>query len=114
MPIVNGDMYPELKIHPVDNKRLIVAIYDISDEDAISLAHKVAVATAYIEEKFTDLCGVQRDVAQRPRVVADRARGRWPGRRRRDREREHSRGQEVQAASSQLTTARARVAVPRA
>jgi len=74
MPIVNGDMYPELKIHPVDNKRLIVAIYDISDEDAISLAHKVAVATAYIEEKFTDLCGVQLYIRSSDKIEAQKQR----------------------------------------
>lgn len=59
MPLVNGELYPELNIYPVDNKTLNVAIDGIDDRDAISLAHKVAVATAYIDEKYTDLCSIQ-------------------------------------------------------
>ena len=58
MPFVNGGIYPELNIFPIDNNTLIVVLDDISDDDAMKLIDKVAVATTYIEEKYTDLCSI--------------------------------------------------------
>ena len=52
MPTVNGNMYPELNIHPIENPELSILLLDVDDALLPDFLEKLNVLRTYIDDKY--------------------------------------------------------------